>query len=396
MRGCGLRSSRTAATLGALALLAGCEIEKVAIPRTTAKLATHGVLSATAATQVVLLERTRTGSVTAVAPPFEVPSPFGNDEGIAESGALVTITTPRGMTLVATEDIVVRPDGNGRGVYRFALPGDSLERNATYRLTIRTAKGEEVTAETAVPAGAPALTATPLTFDRSRDELLVEWPAVAGARAYYVRVETPFGPRTFFTDSTRVRLGGSLRNLDAAGLPRVFIPGFPQAVTVSAVDSNFYDWFRSHNDAISGRGLVSRVRGGLGVFGSMARLRYYDLDVVAPQPEAIAGTFRVPETAATFATYLELELYVESRAARSDQADALSGRYTKRPVLGVPGCGVCGLLGSTQGSRVDLVFLRDWFANDTVAVFTGEIRGDTISGRFLRGGGVGLFVRQRP
>ena len=94
-----------------------------------------------------------------------------------------------------------------------------------------------------------------------------------GARSYFVRVETPYGPLSFFTESTFVRLPGTLRNADVLSLPHVFIPGFPQTVTVSAVDSNYYDWYRTRNDAISGEGLVSRVKGGIGVFGSLVRLR---------------------------------------------------------------------------------------------------------------------------
>ena len=82
---------------------------------------------------------------------------------------------------------------------------------------------------------------------------ICEWTATPGARSYFVRVETPYGPRTFFTESTRVRLPAMLRNADVDALPHVFIPGFPQAVTVSAVDSNYYDWYRTHNDAHLGR-----------------------------------------------------------------------------------------------------------------------------------------------
>ena len=40
-------------------------------------------------------------------------------------------------------------------------------------------------------------------------------------------------------------------------------PGFPQVVTVSAVDDNYYDWYRTHNDEISGRGVINRVEPGL-------------------------------------------------------------------------------------------------------------------------------------
>ena len=383
--------------LAALPLLGGCELDEVSIPKTTGRLAMHAVLSATAPTQVVLLERTRSGSVAIVAPPFELPSPFGNDEGVAETGAVVTMIAPDGTVLVAREDIVVNPDGNGRGIYRFSVPGSALTRLGSHRLTVRTTRNEVLEAETSVPEGSVATTAEQRVFDRDSDVLMLEWPRSPGARSYVVRIETPFGPRTFFTDSTRVRLGGELRNVDVASLPRVFIPGFPQAVTVSAVDSNFYDWFRSHNDALSGTGLINRVRGGLGVFGALVRLRYQNLRVVAPQREAASGLFRFVGTEAEQLStpYLSLELYVESRAARGDQADALSGRYVKRPSLGNPGCLECGLLGSTRGNRIDLVFLREWYASDTAEVFTGEIRGDTIVGRYRGFGGIGRFVRER-
>jgi hypothetical protein len=174
---------------------------------------------------------------------------------------------------------------------------------------------------------------TPRAFDRARDTVTLEWPASAGARSYLVRIETPYGPRTFFTADTRVRLTGDLRNADVDELPRVFIPGFPQVVTVSAVDSNFYDWYRTHNDALSGTGLVSRVRGGIGVFGSLVRLRDQEMRVTAPQTEPFAGTFRYvgPPSEALGTPYLTLELYLESRAARTDQPDAISGRFEKRP-----------------------------------------------------------------
>src|SRR3954464_10471093 len=59
-----------------LALAAACEIEKVGIQPTTSQLALHGVLSATAPTQVVLLERTRNGTVQSIAPPFDLEVPL--------------------------------------------------------------------------------------------------------------------------------------------------------------------------------------------------------------------------------------------------------------------------------------------------------------------------------
>ena len=374
-----------------------CEIEKVEIPRPERLVALHGVLSASAPSQVVLLERTRNGSVAVRAPSFELESPLGSDSGIAENGAIVTLTTPSGTTLVAREDNTIVLGAAGGGVYRFDLPGSALERTGTYRLSVLTRAGERLSASTSVPGGTAALVAEPRDFNRATDELVVEWPKTAGARSYLVRIESPLGPRTFFTDETRVRLGGDLRNADLDALPRLFIPGFPQAVTVSAVDSNYYDWFRTHNDALSGTGLVNRVTGGLGVFGSLVRLRLLDLNVVAPQTEPVAGSFRVIGTPEELSTtpYLALELYVESPASRRDQSDALSGRATRRKSIFDTGCSLCGVLGSVQDGQVELSFLTGWSARDTMETFTGALRGDTLVGSYRFAGGVARFVKER-
>jgi hypothetical protein len=93
--------------------------------------------------------------------------------------------------------------------------------------------------------------------------------------------------------------------------------------------------------------------------------------------------------------YSSLELYVESRSARADQPDALSGRYVRRPSIGQTGCNTCGLLGTARNGQIELAFLRDWFAKDTAEILTGEIRGDTIVGRYRGFGGLVHFVKQR-
>lgn len=381
----------------ALALaLAGCEIEDVAIPSTPSRLALHGVLSASADGQLVLLERVRNGTVSLFAPPFDL-YPFVHDDGIAETGAQMRLTTPSGEVLIAREESSTRGDRTGEGIYRFALPGSALARGGTYRLSVTTFQGETLTAEATVPGGVAALAAEPGTFDRAGDTLALAWEAVPGARSYHVRVETPFGPRTFFTDSTRVRLPGMVRNVDEEALQRVFIPGFQQAVTVSAVDSNFYDWYRTQNNVFTGTGVINRVRGGIGVFGSLVRLRFQDLHVVAPQPQPVAGRFEFVGTFEESRTtpFLALELYVESPAQRADQADALSGRYQVRPRFGYDGCLTCGLLGSARGTQLQLALLADWAARDTTEVFTGEVRGDTIVGSYRGFGGIVRFVRRR-
>jgi hypothetical protein len=388
---------RSRSTLALILLLSACEIEKVSIPRTESLVSMHAVLSATAPEQVVLLERTRNGSVFVVAPGFDLEDPVVSDDGIAESGALVTLTTPGGQTLDAVEDAVARGDGKGRGIYRFALAGPALERNAAYHLNVYTSKGELLAAETSVPAGVAASEVQPRVFDRTRDTVVLQWPATPGARSYFVRIETPFGPRSFFTDTTRLRLTGELRNVDVDALPRVFFPGFPQAVTVSAVDSNYYDWYRSHNNAITGTGLINRVQGGFGVFGALVRLRFEEFDVVAAQTEPIAGEYRLTGSPLEnlIAPFSRIVLYVESPTARADQGDALSGRYDVVPRFGYTGCYTCGLLGTVRDGKVQLGLLSAWSARDTSEVFNGELRGDTLVGSYRGFGGIVHFVKQR-
>ena len=355
----------------------------------------HAVLSPSAETQVVLLERTRNGSVFIIAPPFDLADPVVSDEGIAETGAVVRLVTPLGDTLLAREDNMVRGDNKGRGIYRVALHGRELLRGAAYRLIVQTTGGETLSAETTVPAGDADTLRDVARFDRSRDTIALSWPPATGASAYFVRIETPFGPRSFFTGGTSLRLTGDLRNTDVDELPRVFFPGFPQAVTVSAVDSNVYDWYRSGNNTLTGAGLIDRVEGGLGLFGSLVRLHLQELLVVTPQVEPVAGIFHILGTPLEVSTtpYLRLELFVESRATRAGQGDALSGSYDVRPRFGYVGCLACGLLGTVKGTRIELALLRDWTARDTVEVFTGELRGDTIVGSYRGFGGPVRFLR---
>ena len=203
------------ARLGATALLlllTACELDETTIPRTDPRLALHGVLSASAPSQVVLLERTRTGRVALVAPPFDLGDPVVSDDGIAESGAQMVMTLPDGSTITAVEDDLTRVDGKGQGIYRFSLPGAALVRNATYALRVTTTKNEVLTATTSVPDGNPAMSPSLGAMNRASDTLDLTWAASPSARSYFVRIETPFGPRSFFTESTHVRLPGFLRN----------------------------------------------------------------------------------------------------------------------------------------------------------------------------------------
>jgi hypothetical protein len=379
-----------------LSMTIGCELDKTPIPPKTPQIVLEGVLNAGAPSQVVLLERARSGLVYVISPPYDTEDPVTSDAGIPETGATVTLITPSGQSIQAIEDSKVN-DGKGEGVYRIPITGNSLVRDQPYHLLVQTLSGETLSAVTSVPDGIASTSVkyNP-SFDRTRDTFSATWPASATAKSYLVRIETPDGPRQFFTQGTSISLPGMLRNVDVAELPHVFFPGFQQNVTVSAVDSNYYDWFRTHNDVISGEGLINRITGGVGVFGSLVLLEYDYLQVTAPRTHPTEGTFNFTGSSfdALAVRYLSFDIYIESPAARSGQSDALSGRYTPKPRLDYHGCPVCGFLGTASGNRIELALLDGWSARDTVEVFDGQLQGDTLTGYFRFGGGPFKFVRQ--
>jgi len=380
-----------------LSLTIGCELDKTPIPPKTPQIVLQGVLNAGTFSQVVLLERTRSGLVYVISPPYDTDDPVTSDEGIPETGATVTLITPSGQAIQAIEDSKVNA-GKGQGVYRIPLTGNSLVRNQPYHLLVQTSSGETLSAETSVPDGVSTTNVVYRTaFDRTTETFAVAWPASATAKSYLVRIETPYGPRQFFTQDTSVSLPGMLRNVAVAELPHVFFPGYAQNIAVAAVDSNYYDWFRTHNDVISGEGLINRITGGVGVFGSLVLLEDDFVQVTAPKTQPIEGTFNFSGSSfdELAVRYLSFDIYIESPSARSGQSDALSGRYFPKPRIDYHGCPVCGFLGTARGSQVELAMFDGWSARDTIEVFDGQLHGDTLTGYFRFGGGPFDFVRQR-
>lgn len=374
-------------------VISSCELGTVTVGKTNPTIVVHGVLNPNAATQVVLVERTLSGAITVPEVNFDPNDPIASAGGIPVSGALAEIFDSSGRRFVGVEDRVVPANnGKGAGVYRFAISPALLQLGTRYQLHVHTAEGEDLTAFTTIPepqaTGTGSLTRV---FNRDHDTLVIQWARTRAARSYAVRIESPFGPFFLFTDSLRVRITGDLRNPFANALQRVLIPGFRQDVLLAAVDSNFYDYYRTNNDPFTGSGIISRVSGGLGLFGSLVTLNTGSLTVVADQTEPIEGRFRLvdlegPE-AGGFAG--QLILYVESKAARSDLPAALSGRY----VTGGPAARSDGVIGEQRGSAVTLALLENQSASDTADVFTGELRGDTLIGTYRHTRGTSVFVK---
>lgn len=356
---------------GALVLLAGCELSAVDVPPPVSSVVVHAVLNAGAAEQVILVESSLTGRVEIDDEvDFDPLDPIRTAGGEPIVGADVRLLAGDDSVGVRATETRIGTRGTGRyTLARVALPIDPGQR---YRLRIRTADGREVTGETRVP-GAPtgwtpteATRPTPVSFVRDRDTLQLTWTAVSGARTYAVRVLTPFGPWAFFSDSTRFALGGTLRNFLAPGLPSVWFPGFRQLTSVVAVDANFYDYNRSGNDPFGGTGLISSVRGGIGLFGSLVELTRREVSVTQTDRAPIEAAWQGTGTDGATVT---LDLWLTDPGPRFS---AVSGRIRAPEQFAV------GTLADDGTLR--LATLRGTSSADTVALFTGRITGDSLVG----------------
>jgi len=386
-----MRNVRVVSLLVAMPFVVSCKIGEVTVAKTAPAIVVHSVLNPNATSQVVLVERTLSGAITIPDTLFDPGDPVVTGGGVPVSGALVEIIDSTGKAVRGIEDRAVSTNGRGAGVYRIPLGFGSLRLGARYQLHVHSLEGEDVTAFTRLPA--PEFTSSggfTRSFNRDRDTLIVQWSPTPKTRSYAVRVESPFGPFFLFTDSTRFRMTGDLRNLFAGDLQRVFIPGFRQDMLVAAVDSNFYDYYRTNNDPFTGAGIISRVNGGLGLFGSLVSLNSGTLTVVANQTEPIEGRFRLASSGGGAAPVAnQFTLYVESKATRPDLPTALSGRY----VTPAPNARGDGIIGQQFGSTITLALLVSQLAGDTIDVFTGELRGDTLTGTYRKNGATSVFLR---
>jgi hypothetical protein len=379
--------------LALVAAVTACDLGTVTVAETIPQVVVHATLNTNAAEQVVLVEHTLTGTITVPDTGFNPFDPITTGGGSPISGAHVQIIDPAGRSYAGVEDASLSgSNGKGAGVYRVPLNGSNLVLGGQYRLRVETAAGDDVTATTRIPQ--PQIRSTgglSRVLNRDHDTLDVRWTAAAGARTYAVRIESPYGPFFFFTDSTHFRVTGELRNPFSPDLERVLIPGFRQDVVVGAVDSNFYDYYRTGNDPFTGSGIINRISGGLGLFGSLVELNTGTLSVTADQTEPIEGRFRLAAGTGSSAYASIVTLYIESKAARSSLPDALSGRYSTPS----PNARSDGIIGQQTGENITLAFLGSQLAGDTLELFDGFLSGDTLSGRYKIHGGNAVFVRSR-
>lgn len=371
------------ACLAAMAFACNRTDEKVVGPGAGEGIAVHGVLDPALKGQVILVERLLTGAEAVETNTlFDTLDAVRTGGGLPLTGARVVVyREDTGDSAVAREDVTVRGDGRGAGMYRIinkvlatlAEQTDpravSLLPGVRYALRVTAADGRVVTGATTIPGfRGDARRIESVPFNRDRDSLFIFWQEVPGAARYTVRVESPRGPVLNFVDSLEYLVSGTLRDASESPFPRVFIPGFQQSVSVSAADTNYYDYYRSRNDPYSGRGLVNHLQGGVGVFGSIAVVQDRVLLVSADSTEAIEGLYRRGASSAPNAPIF-FRLYRDQEVA--PRRLWLSGFHSSGGITGLP-----GMLGELLGDqRLTLAFLRAQSAADTVLTLDARFDG---------------------
>ncbi len=381
---------RLLAVLCAVLALGACEIATESVASPEPRIVVHAVLNPEAEEQVVLVESSLTGRVSIDSTlRFDPLDPIRTAGGEPLSDATVRLFREDDATGVLAEETT--SGGRPTGRYTVSRADLVIEPGTRYRLLVRTADGREVTGETRVPAAptgwSPGVGVEPedVSLNRSVDTVRLSWESSAGARAYAIRIETPNGPWFLFADSTQFAIAGTLRNFFSDGIPSVFYPGFEQLVSVGAVDANFYDYNRSGNDPFGGTGLISSVRGGLGLFGSTLPLVRRNVAVTERDRFPLdARWVSVPRFLND--QTIEYDLWIESpgtpRASVSGRERTGFRRY---------------LIGTLEGDQLRLVTLEG-FAVAEMAVFTATVQGDTIRGSYqpgLHGGPEALVRRPR-
>ena len=384
--------------LAALPALGGCELDEVTVPPGRERLVVHAVLNPVQPNVVILVERTLTGRVTVGDGRFDPQDPIVSGQGVPVSGAEVVLTDLTiGDTAWAPEAAASSPDGRGRGVYNIGNGGEigpqmgqppqpdirlRILRGGHYLLRVSTPDAT-ATAEVTVPDVAPIDTRPTLdTLNVDRDTLVMEWPGGPGASRYSLRVDSPFGPFFFFTDSLSYRLTGELRNLFAEDLPKVFVPGFTQPVQIAAVDQNFFDYYRSTNSPFTGSGIINHVVGGIGLVGAYMPLETRTVVVTGDDDLPVEGTY-VPVEAQgiPFADTLRLFVFDRTRdgLAVSGYFRRLGATFDRYQLLGALDGTTLGFTGRSQrGDSFNRVSAAGTFAGDSIVIadqpFPGEGR----------------------
>ena len=321
---------------GTGAALLGCELDTVNVPAVSPIVVVQGVARPDQPQQWMLIERSFNGTENLGEPSF---IPGQSPPGVPVEGATVTLSNlsfpadPCGTSVTMLESLGP-PDRLQPGVYWSAAACPTMRPGDTLELRI-VASDDVVTGRTVIPGtngivlrtadGSVTMPGPALSFNRDVDTLIAEVDAIEG-RVLTIEVRERVFDQSpelvsesstqFWVDSTALTLPGDLQNLFEADfeepgefVPDLFNAGRLHTATVAYADQNFFDYLRSANSPLTGRGFISSVEGGFGYFGSLTA-EQNDLRVVGNIDDPREGEYRMTGIVEGVSVTIDWELYL--------------------------------------------------------------------------------------
>jgi hypothetical protein len=146
----------------------------------------------------------------------------------------------------------------------------------------------------------------------------------------------------------------------------VFLPGFRQTVSVAAVDTNYFDYYRSGSNPFTGTGIINRLAGGIGVFGAYVPLQTRSLQVTGEVDLPLEGRYVAPLRVGRD----QLRLWVVSEA---NGVTRVSGNYR------IASEDQFGLAGTIENGRVTFTTFLNQDSRLRFRELIGTIVGDTLA-----------------
>lgn len=327
------RTGQFALLLGAT-ILAACELDEIVVDEGDPVTVVHAVMRPDLPQQWILVETSLTGSVEELDETGFVPGGVGRPvlRAVVTVANVTFSDDPCGPQVTFDAD-PADPRHQTAGVYWSPSGCPTMRPGDTLELRVDTPGGSTVTGSTEVPgilgatlraggreAGLPG---PPFLFNRDTDTLIAEVDAVRG-RALQIEITEqlePFGPRSgtsqFFVDSAAVSLPGTIPNIFDNDfdlddyVPALFAAGSAYDLTTAWTDRNYFDFVRSLNSPLSGRGFINNLTGGMGVFGSLVAVTS-ELRVTGTMNEPEEGFYRFTGTVAGVPVDIVWEVYIRT------------------------------------------------------------------------------------
>lgn len=339
------------------------------------------VLDPSRAEQVILIEETRASAAPATPPPFDVLDPVVSLGYAPISGARVVLSTDRGDSTIAIEDVVRRSDGRGRGVY--VIAGLRLEPGDHVRLRAATSHGP-ITGATVIPGvSRDAWITGKREINLDHRSAPIE-QRTAPADAGYLLSLSLFGQQQFsYGEYGYGQLGMLLPVPSIAVAPdkdnnlsyvagELVEPGTVGRVTILAIDRYYRSYLdRSDQALLTDRG--GSLSGADGLFAAVTPVIDASIEFTADMDDPLEGRYVAAPAFSGAPT--DLTLYIAYKS--SDGYIIFSGNWRADPDSSVH-----ELRGSGLWDNIELDFGPT--RNSLNVDFHGAQASDSLSGWLLR------------